>query len=133
MVGTMLATVNQGNLLTSITMFLALVLAFILVTLAASHVVGPRRAGKIKSMPYESGMDPVGEARGRINSRFYLIALLFLLFDVELAFFYPWAKLLGSENLADPQRLILFAGMVGFAGLLILAYVYAWIKGVFCW
>lgn len=125
--------VSQDESLLSVAIFLGLIVAFIVVTLSASHIIGPRRSGRIKQMPYESGIDPVGSARRRINPRFYLIGLVFLLFDVELAFFYPWAKLLGGSELADSERLVLFFGMVGFAGLLILAYAYAWVKGVFRW
>lgn len=56
-----------------------------------SAVLGPRRWTQVKQMPYESGMDPIGDARQRFDVRYYLVAILFLLFDVELLFLYPWA------------------------------------------
>ena len=55
------------------------------------HTVGPRRKTPVKEIPYESGMDPIGDARQRFDVKFYLIAILFLVFDVELLFLYPWA------------------------------------------
>jgi NADH-quinone oxidoreductase subunit A len=74
------------------------VLVFILVgimvavgMLAASALLGPRRTTPVKLMPYESGMDPIGDARNRFDIRYYLVAIVFLLFDVELLFLYPWA------------------------------------------
>jgi len=84
-------------------------------------------------MPYEAGVPPVGEARSRIHIRFYLISLVFLLFDVELVFFYPWARIFGESRVGSSERRVLFVGMGIFILLLILAYVYAWAKGVFRW
>src|SRR4051812_32952394 len=72
-------------------LFLAASLLFALGSLAAAHLVGPRRKTPVKQMPYESGMDPVGDARQRFDVKFYLMAILFLVFDVELLFLYPWA------------------------------------------
>ena len=57
----------------------------------ATQLIGPRRRTPVKLMPYESGMDPIGDARQRFDVKFYLIAILFLVFDVELLFLYPWA------------------------------------------
>src|SRR4051794_41549283 len=59
--------------------------------LIASALLGPRKATRVKRMPYESGMDPIGDARQRFDVRYYLVAIVFLLFDVELLFLYPWA------------------------------------------
>jgi NADH-quinone oxidoreductase subunit A len=59
--------------------------------LVASAVLGPKRVTAVKQMPYESGMDPIGDARQRFDVRYYLVAIVFLLFDVELLFLYPWA------------------------------------------
>src|SRR5215207_9841661 len=87
-------------------MFLALLVAFVLGTLFASqlfHVLGlkPYKPTPVKLMPYESGMDPVGSARMQFDVKFYLIAILFLVFDVELLFLYPWAVIAYSEG-GDP-------------------------------
>jgi NADH-quinone oxidoreductase subunit A len=62
-----------------------------LVMLVLSAVLGPRRTTRVKQMPYESGMDPIGDARQRFDVRYYLVAIAFLLFDVELLYLYPWA------------------------------------------
>ena len=66
-------------------------LGFAVVTLLLAHAVGPRKKTKVKEMTYESGMDPIGSARQKVDVKFYLIAILFLVFDVELLFLYPWA------------------------------------------
>ena len=65
--------------------------SFVFVSLILSHFVGPRINNKVKMMPYESGVDPVGETRIRFSIRFFLIALLFIIFDIEIVFLYPWA------------------------------------------
>jgi len=68
-----------------------LAVSFVFVSLILSHFVGPRINNKVKMMPYESGVDPVGETRIRFSIRFFLIALLFIIFDIEIVFLYPWA------------------------------------------
>jgi NADH:ubiquinone oxidoreductase subunit 3 (subunit A) len=88
-------------------------------------------------MPYESGMDPIGDARQQFDVKFYLIAILFLVFDVELLFLYPWAVVAyreGADALwkAEFGRLVFCEILVFFASLAV-AYVYAWRKGVFAW
>src|ERR1700674_2389793 len=72
-------------------LYLLVILGFAVGTLLAAHLVGPRHETPVKRMPYESGMDPIGDARGHFDVKFYLIAILFLVFDVELLFLYPWA------------------------------------------
>ncbi len=106
---------------------------FIVGALGLSFLVSPRRRGAIKQSPYESGIEPVGLARKRVNSHFYLLGLLFLLFDVELVFFYPWVRIFGSSQMENSERILLLAGMGIFALLLFFAYIYAWRKGVFRW
>jgi len=113
--------------------FLFLIMGFIVSAVVASRLVSPRRKGPIKDMPYESGVNPVGEARSRISVQFYLIGLIFLLFDVELVFFYPWARIFGGDQVDPAGRKVLFIGMGAFILFLVLAYVYAWVKGVFRW
>src|SRR5581483_11067916 len=102
-----------------------------------SHMLGPRKDTPVKLMPYESGMDPIGEAQHRFDIKFYLIAILFLVFDVELLFLYPWAVIAygdGAESpwLRDFGRVV-FIEMLVFIATLAVAYVYAWRKGVFQW
>ena len=109
--------------------------------LALPYFVAPQRKTPVKQMPYESGMDPVGDARGRFDVRFYLVAIVFLIFDVELLFLYPWAVaawnssgLKAAENSGDLMSAgLVFVEVLIFMGLLGLAYVYAWRKGVFDW
>jgi NADH:ubiquinone oxidoreductase subunit 3 (subunit A) len=104
------------------------------------HLVGPRRDTPVKQMPYESGMDPVGDARGRFDVRFYLVAIVFLIFDVELLFLYPWAVtawndagLPAVEEHSSGVTKFVFLEVLIFTVLLAVAYVYAWRRGVFRW
>ena len=69
----------------------AILVGFVITNLLLAHLLGPRKHTPVKDMPYESGMDPVGDARQPFDVRFYLVAILFLVFDVELLFLYPWA------------------------------------------
>jgi NADH-quinone oxidoreductase subunit A len=116
-------------------LYLALILAFAAASLVLAQTVGPRRKTAVKLMPYESGMDPIGDARQHFDVKFYLIAILFLVFDVELLFLYPWAVTAYREQglLPAGMRTIVFWEMIVFLGTLALAYVYAWRKGVFRW
>src|SRR5215212_6408375 len=69
--------------------------------LAVSAAVGPHKNGPVKEMPYESGMDPIHDTRRRFDVRFYLVAIAFLIFDVELLFLYPWAVASGNPEGID--------------------------------
>jgi NADH-quinone oxidoreductase subunit A len=109
--------------------------------IATSALIGPRRQTPVKQMPYESGMDPVGDARGRFDVRFHLMAILFLIFDVELLFLYPWAVSAWDEQAGLPTAAAasgtsltgIFIEVLVFMLSLVLAYVYAWRRGVFRW
>jgi NADH-quinone oxidoreductase subunit A len=96
--------------------------------LVISYLLGPGRQGPVKSIPYESGVDPIGTARSRFHARFYLLAVLFLLFDVELIFFYPFAVLFHESR----SGLLLMEIFI-FSAILLVAFVYAWRKKVFDW
>ncbi len=123
--------------------FLLVFLAILVVAgmIALPYLVAPRRKSSVKQMPYESGMDPVGDARGRFDVRFYLVAIVFLLFDVELLFLYPWAVaayhdagFAAADRTADlPGAGFIFCEILLFIALLALAYGYAWRRGVFDW
>ncbi|GIW79145.1 MAG: NADH-quinone oxidoreductase subunit A [Gemmatales bacterium] len=115
--------------------YLAAVIAVVLATLVAAHLIGPRKETPVKTMPYESGMDPVGDARRRFDVKFYLIAIMFLVFDVELLFLYPWAVAAYRERAILPPELrsTIFCGILIFVALLVISYVYDWRKGVFRW
>jgi len=103
----------------------------ILFTLAA-RLLGPRRPTAEKSMPYESGMDPEGTPQIKFNVQFYRVALLFLVFDIETAFFYPWAvnfRELGSTGQLVNGILV----MAVFLATLLLALAYVWRKRALEW
>jgi NADH-quinone oxidoreductase subunit A len=113
--------------------YLPLAILFILAALLAGFVVvlghsfGPRRPTERKSQTYESGMVPIGPGTRRMPVRFYLIAVLFILFDVEVIFFYPWAvvfRQLGIFGLIE---------MLIFILILLVGYIYAWKKGALEW
>ncbi len=118
-------------------LYLAIILAFAAVTLVLAHVVGPRRDTSIKLMPYESGMDPIGDARQRFDVKFYLLAIMFLVFDVELLFLYPWAVVAYQPEREGGLPLFVhgpvFWSVLVFIALLLVAYIYDWRKGVFRW
>jgi NADH-quinone oxidoreductase subunit A len=116
-------------------LYLLFVLGFAAVSLIAAHSIGPRKDTRVKLMPYESGMDPVGDARQRFDVKFYLIAITFLVFDVELLFLYPWGVIAYNDLLGLPAELSfpIFWSVLVFLGLLVVAYLYDWRKGVFRW
>src|SRR5947207_5605355 len=100
--------------------------------LGASVLFGARgRRNKIKDTAYECGMLPVGEGNARMSVKFYLVAMLFILFDIEVVFLYPWAVIY-REMLATNAALIL-GSMVSFLGILFIGYLYALKKGAFDW
>ena len=120
--------------------------------LVASALLGPKKPTAVKQMPYESGMDPIGDARQRFDVRYYLVAIVFLLFDVELLFLYPWATAQWSRNIstsstmAAPAEILIpvagippefrnmvFVEILVFVAVLTAAFAYAWRKGVFEW
>ena len=107
--------------------FLVVAAAFPVVALLLAKLVRPDAPYKEKLLPYECGIDPVSDARGRYTVRFYIIAILFLIFDVESVFLFPWAvryKALGTFG---------FLEMVIFLGLLVVGYIWVWKKGALEW
>ena len=113
--------------------YVAIALMVVLSTLVALIAIGlgtlfgPKKESAAKAMPYESGMTPYGEGTRRMPIRFYLIAVLFILFDIEVVFFLPWAivfRQLGLFGLIE---------MVIFIAILLVGYVYAWKKGALEW
>ena len=117
-----------------ILIYLVVIIGFAGSTLAAAHIIGPWKRTKVKQMPYESGMDPIGDARQKFDVKFYLVAIMFLVFDVELLFLYPWAVVAYQRGgLPDVLRGPVFWTVLSFIVLLFIAYVYDWRKGVFRW
>src|SRR3954463_13910591 len=97
-------------------------------------LIGPKRTGPGKETPYESGMVPIGDAHKRFNVRFYVVAMIFLVFDVEIVFLYPWATLFPHEVVKQSALApVMLVSMGVFVLILLLAYFYAWGKGVFRW
>lgn len=122
-------------------LFVAIAAAVSVGLVVVADLIGPRRSGAVKEMPYESGMDPVHDTRRRFDVRFHLVAITFLVFDVELLFLYPWAVASRSpagldaavaEGLVSSRGLV-FAGVMAFTGLLVVGFAYDWRKGVFRW
>lgn len=124
--------------------------------LVLGWALNPRRPGPVKQMPYESGMDPIHDTRRRFTVCFHLLAIAFLVFDVELVFLYPWAVAVRAEQPDAASRACneaagpggtelpaeaaprpvwrpVFVGGMLFVGLLLLGFVYDWRKGVFQW
>ncbi len=97
-----------------------------------THLIGPRRDTKLKLMPYESGMNPIGPAVRRMPVRFYLIAVLFILFDIEVVFFLPWAVVF-STFIKNGQAMFILLEMFIFIAILLVGYIYAWKKDALEW
>jgi len=118
-----------------ILIYFVFVLGFAVTTLVMSHYIGPRRRStEVKLMPYESGMDPIGDARQRFDVKFYLIAILFLVFDVELLFLYPWAAAYQEGTITSSAfSTVVFLEVLAYLATVLVAYIYAWRKGVFSW
>ena len=95
--------------------------------IALSHLLQPRRPTDVKGMPYESGMTPLGGTRDRFSVKFYLVAMLFIVFDIEVVFMIPWAvafRELGLFGLVE---------MLVFVMILLVAFVYVWKRGALEW
>ena len=97
-----------------------------------SWMIGYRRPTRAKLSPYECGMTPVGDARQRFSVKFYLVAMLFILFDVEAVFLYPWAIIL-KELKAMGQGLFAISEMFIYLAIVLVGFFYIWKKGVLDW
>jgi NADH-quinone oxidoreductase subunit A len=120
--------------------YIPILIVFIFVTgfavtnIVLSHLVGKRKDTRAKLMPYECGMDPVGSAHQRFSVKFYLIAMLFILFDIEAIFLLPWAVVFKKLiHVADIGKSFVFFEMMIFVAVLLVGYVYVWKKGLFEW
>ena len=111
----------------AIALLIVIATAVALIAIGLGTLFGPKKESAAKSMPYESGMNPYGEGTRRMPVRFYLVAVLFILFDIEVVFFLPWAitfRQLGLFGLIE---------MLIFIVILLVGYVYAWKKGALEW
>ena len=107
--------------------FLGVIAVLLPLTLLAAKLVRPENPNRTKLMPYECGIDPVDSARGRYTVRYYIVAILFVVFDVETIFLFPWAvqfKALGLFGLLE---------MFIFLGILVIGYLWIWKKGALEW
>jgi len=92
-----------------------------------SYIIGYRRPTRAKLSPYECGMEPIGDARGRFSVKFYLVAMLFILFDVEAVFLYPWAVILRDLKMFG------FYEMMVYIVIVLVGFFYIWKKGALDW
>jgi NADH-quinone oxidoreductase subunit A len=118
--------------LANVVVFLAVALGFVWATLLASRLIQPRAPGGDKGLTYECGELPVGAGRIQFNFRFYILALIFLVFEVEIAFVFPVAVVF-REWLESGRAATAFAEIFLFIGILFLGLVYLWRKGELSW
>ena len=111
----------------------SMAIVFVIANIVLSTLLGPRAEGEIKGTTYEAGMDPIGTTRKRFNVRFYMMAVTFLLFDVEIIFLYPWAVSYSQLDAGSAEAKVYLGRILFFLATSVIAYVYAWRKGVFRW
>jgi len=111
----------------AIMIYIAIAVAFAIFAIAASYLLGQRKPTALKQAPYECGMTTIGSSFRRIPIKYYIIAMLFLLFDIEVAFLYPWAVVFRE------LKTFAFVSMAVFIGILLIAYLYIWKKGALEW
>jgi len=107
-------------------------IGFAIGMLATSYFLGMRgKRNAMKDTAYECGMLPIGEGNNRLSVKFYLVAMLFILFDIEVVFLYPWAVVF--KDMLKTNANLIFGSMVSFLGILFIGYIYALKKGAFDW
>jgi NADH-quinone oxidoreductase subunit A len=111
----------------AIAVMLGLATVIALIAIGLGELFGPKKKTAVKSMPYESGMNPYGEGTRRMPVRFYLIAVLFILFDIEVVFFLPWAVVFRQLRIFGLMEMLVFILI------LLVGYFYAWKKGALEW
>ena len=116
----------------AIAILIVLTTGVAIIAITLGTIFGPKRPSGKKAMPYESGMNPIGPGTRRIPVRFYLIAVLFILFDIEVVFFIPWA-LVFNDFVKAGQGLFMLGEMAVFIAILLVGYIYAWKKGALEW
>ncbi len=126
--------VSQFQQYIPVLMLILLAVVFTAGMLVFSVLLGKAaRRTRVKDTPYECGMIPIGEGSTRLSIRFYLVAMLFILFDIEVVFLYPWAVVY-RKMLADPATTnLIFFSMLSFLGVLFVGYLYAVKKRAFDW
>ena len=125
---------NQPSDYLPIIVQLGAALAFIVATMLATHWLGPKRHSKLKDEPFECGIESIGDARTPISVKYFLVAILFVLFDVEIIFMYPWAvNFMGWIKTSSGLAIDMFLEMLVFMGLLLAGFIYVIKKGVLSW
>ena len=124
-------TSNDVSNYLPIGVLLLIAITFAIVNVVASGIIGPRRQGAVKGTTYESGMNPLSSARKRFNVRFYLLAMAFLVFDVEIIFLFPWAATFAQVGARSDDAAVFLGRVLFFLLTTVIAYVYAAKKGVF--
>jgi NADH-quinone oxidoreductase subunit A len=114
-----------------IVMMLVVALGFVGLTMVSTHLLGPKRKTKTKMEAFECGIDPIGNARIPFSIKYFLVAILFVLFDVEVIFMYPWAILF--KDLMKEQGIMIFVEMIVFISLLLVGFLYIIKKGALKW
>ena len=122
---------NLNDYLPILLMFIVAA-GFAVTNVLLTQLVGQRKATRTKLMPYECGKDPVGSARERFSVKFYLIAMIFILFDIEVIFLIPWAVVFKTLS-AQGMSTLVYVEMMLFVGLLLVGYIYVVKKGAFDW
>ena len=115
-----------------IVLLLVIAVCFGIGSLVFSSLIGQKKLSAVKLQPYECGCEPVGTAQERFSIKFYLIAMMFILFDIEVVFFIPWA-LVFNDFVKAGQGFFLLGEMFVFVAILLVGYVYAWKKGALEW
>lgn len=132
---------NMASPTIPVFLFAAASLGLAVSMLFIGSILGPNRQSDVKKMPYESGMDPIHDTRRRFDVRFHLVAIAFLILDVEILFLYPWAvasrQAAGIDSAVSnglvSHRGFVFGGAMFFISLVIVGLVYEWRKGVLRW
>jgi NADH-quinone oxidoreductase subunit A len=110
-----------------ILIFLVVGVLFGIMPMVIGRLVGPHRPDKEKNSSYECGFEPFEDSRMKFDVRYYLVAILFIVFDLEIAFLFPWAVALQDIGMAG------FVAMVVFLGVLVVGFIYEWKKGALEW
>ena len=111
----------------AILIYIAIAVVFALFVIVAPHLLGQKKPSAVKQAPYECGMTTIGSSFRRVPIKYYIIAMLFLLFDIEVVFLYPLAVVFKEF------KVFAFISMVVFIGILLIAYIYIWKKGALEW
>ena len=112
---------------------LVLATAFAGIAIVVPSLLGPKVPNKQKLEAYESGIIPFNDTRRRFPVKYYLVAMIFLIFDIEVIFLYPWAVAYTQLEPQSPMAGLFLARILFFIGTSVIAYIYAWRKGVFRW